>query len=140
MLAAVEPEIPVADRGVYEDAMMGLARARMGIRPEMAAADAHALQRNRLHLLQGQRSERVGYGGGRDGEMRGNLFGAQAIGPPRHQGQHLSLRRIEALCAGSAPKVSTQDQGEALESLVQAGRNRIGSVCVIHEFKNRTPK
>ncbi|HRD77676.1 MAG TPA: hypothetical protein PK264_17360, partial [Hyphomicrobiaceae bacterium] len=53
MLAAVEPEIPVADRGVYEDAMMGLARARMGIRPEMAAADAHALQRNRLHLLQG---------------------------------------------------------------------------------------
>ena len=53
MLAAVEPEIPVTDRGVHEVAMMGLGRAGMGVRPEVAAAHAHALLGNGARLLKG---------------------------------------------------------------------------------------
>lgn len=52
MLAAIEPEIPVADGGVHKSAVMGGGLARMGVRPEMAAADAQALDRNGPCLLQ----------------------------------------------------------------------------------------
>ena len=53
MLAAVEPEIPVADCGVHEGAMMGLGRAWIGVWPKMAAADAYALFGNGACQLKG---------------------------------------------------------------------------------------
>lgn len=52
MLAAIEPDIPAAHWSVHEGAMMGLGLAGMGVWPEMAAADAHALNRNGAGLLQ----------------------------------------------------------------------------------------
>ncbi|XYD08079.1 hypothetical protein R1A27_24010 [Methylobacterium sp. NMS12] len=53
MLTAIEPEIPGTDRGVHEGAMVGLGLRRMGVRPEVAAADAHPLDRDGARLLQG---------------------------------------------------------------------------------------
>jgi hypothetical protein len=53
MLTAIEPEVPVADGGVHEGAMMGLGRAWMGVRPKMAAAYAHALLGNGTCELKG---------------------------------------------------------------------------------------
>lgn len=90
MLTAIEPEIPAADRGVHKGAVMGLGRARVGLRPKVPAGDAHPLERNGAGDLQLPDETYVGeqqlfLGGGRQRrqrtcDLRGRLrdFGAKS--------------------------------------------------------------
>ena len=52
MFTAIEPEIPAADSGIHKGAVMGFRCMPMGVRPEMTARNAHALQWNSACDLQ----------------------------------------------------------------------------------------
>ncbi len=107
MFTAIEPEAVRADGGVDEGAMMGSSRAGMGMRAEMPAGDAQALDRDGARDLQAADEADLG-------EQQIGLLGRRELG---QGGRKLRCRRLHRAPGTGAFRRQPDGDGAGIDGI-----------------------